>query len=189
MPPKRKEEKKEAELSEFELFQLQLERNKAENKAIIGQISKTSSNIIPKAKPAAPKPKRSSAPRVKRETPQRESPRIATRQSSRLAGLDADSPASKRKAEVEAEVAAEQARAKKMRVSGDLSLGDIAVEGHKYEGGVEGLASLKGLRGAQPGVRTFTEDDVHKTTDKGLKDLRLRMSGLKLYEKWSVSGK
>ncbi|SPQ25764.1 ee43410b-f7e0-44e3-ac87-d588f47b7410 [Thermothielavioides terrestris] len=107
-------------------------------------------------KPAPPKPKRPSAPR--------------------------------RKAEVEAEVEAEKAKAKKMRISGDLNLGDIQVEGRKWEAGLDGLAGLKGLpvRGAQPGVRTFTDEDVKSTTDKGLKDLRLRMSGLKLYEKWPV---
>jgi hypothetical protein len=77
-----------------------------------------------------------------------------------------------------------------MRVSGDLNLGDIQVEGRKWENGLDGLAALKGLgvRGAQPGLRTFTDEDVKETTDKGLKDLRLRMGGLKLYEKWSVQG-
>ncbi|KAK3376318.1 WD40-repeat-containing domain protein [Lasiosphaeria ovina] len=181
MPPK-----KEPAISAFERKRLE---NIANNNAILSGISTTADKIIPK--PAAPKqkPKRSSAPRVKRETVPRELPARATRQSSRLAGLDADSTVLKRKAEVEAEVESEKARAKRLRVSGDLKLGDIKVEGRKWEGGVDGMAALKGLgvRGAQPGVRTFTDEDVKETTDENLKDLRLRMSGLKLYEKWAVN--
>jgi hypothetical protein len=179
MPPK-----KEPAMSAFERKRLE---NIANNNAILSGISTTADKIIPK--PAPPKPKRASAPRARREPVKRE-PVRATRQSSRLAGLGADPDAIKRKFEVEAEAEAEKAKAKKMRVSGDLNLGDIQVEGRKWEGGIDGLAGLKGLavRGAQPGVRTFTEDDVKETTDKELKDLRLRMSGLELYEKWPVPG-
>ncbi|KAK3290179.1 WD repeat-containing protein [Chaetomium fimeti] len=177
MPPK-----KEPIISAFERKRLE---NIANNNAILSGISTTAEKIIPK--PAPPKPKRASTPRAKREPVKRETVR-PTRQSSRLAGLDADAGTLKRKAEVEAEVEAEKAKAKKMRVSGDLNLGDIQVEGRKWENGLDGLAGLKGLtaRGAQPGIRTFTDEDVKGTTDKGLKDLRLRMSGLKLYEKWPV---
>lgn len=176
--------KKEPVMSAFERKRLE---NIANNNAILSGISTTADKIIPK--PAPPKPKRASTPRVKREPVKRE-PARPTRQSSRLAGLDADAGTLKRKAEVEAEAEAEKSRAKKMRVSGDLNLGDIQVEGRKWEAGLDGLASLKGLavRGAQPGVRTFTDEDVKGTADKGLKDLRLRMSGLKLYEKWPVQG-
>ncbi|KAL2260493.1 hypothetical protein VTK26DRAFT_5485 [Humicola hyalothermophila] len=174
--------KTEPVMSAFERKRLE---NIANNNAILSGISTTADKIIPK--PAPPKPKRSSTPRVKREPVKREHVR-ATRQSSRLAGLDAGAEIRKRKAEVEAEAEAEKSRAKKMRISGDLNLGDIKVEGRKWDAGLDGLASLKGLpvRGAQPGVRTFTDEDVNGTTDKGLKDLRLRMSSLKLYEKWPV---
>ncbi|KAK4151377.1 DNA damage-binding protein CMR1 [Chaetomidium leptoderma] len=175
--------KKETVISAFERKRLE---NIANNNALLSEISTTASKIIPK--PAPPKSKRASAPRVKREPVQRE-PVRATRQSSRLAGIGADPGTLKRKAEVEAEVESEKARAKKARVSGDLNLGDIQVEGRKWDGGLDGLAALKGLgvRGAQPGVRTFTDEDVKGTADKGLKDLRLRMGGLKLYEKWPVA--
>ncbi|KAK4124070.1 WD40 repeat-like protein [Parathielavia appendiculata] len=174
--------KKEPVISEFERKRLE---NIAANQAILKGISTTADKILPKAAP--PKSKRASTPRAKREPVKRE-PLRPTRQSSRLAGLDADAGVLKRKAEIEAEVEAEKAKAKKMRVSGDLSLEDIKVEGRKWENGLDGLAGLKDLpvRGAQPGVRTFTDEDVKGTTDKGLKDLRLRMSGLKLYEKWPV---
>ncbi|KAK3314284.1 WD repeat-containing protein [Apodospora peruviana] len=184
MPPK-----KEPAMSEFERKRLE---NIVNNNAILSGISTTVDKIIPKPTPPKPKARasRSSTPRVKREQPSREQPLRATRQSSRLAGLDADSDTLKRKYEVEAEVEKATAKAKKMRVSGDLKLGDIKVEGRKWDNGMDGLAGLKGLglvRGAQPGVRTFTDDDVEETTDKGLKDLRLRMGGLKLYEKWLVN--
>ncbi|KAK0625175.1 WD repeat-containing protein [Bombardia bombarda] len=184
MPPK-----KEPAMSAFERKRLE---NIANNNAILSGISTTADKIIPKAAPPRSKPRTSTTPRAKRE-PARTQPARPTRQSSRLAGLDASSEVLKRKLEVEAEVANERARAKKFRVSGDLNLGDIKVEGSKWEAGIDGMASLKGLalglqaRGARPGVRTFTEDDVEGTTDKGLKDLRLRMSGLKLYEKWAVN--
>jgi len=184
MPPK-----KETPMSEFERKRLE---NIANNNAILSGISTTADKIIPKPAPKPkpkPKAKRESTPRIKRETPVRET--RSTRQSSRLAGHDADSEVLKRKLEVELEAEAAKAKAKKLRVSGDLKLGDIAVEGRKWENGVDGLAGLKSLsvRGAQPGVRTFTDDDVKETTNKGLKDLRLRMSGLKLYEKWAVNGR
>jgi WD repeat-containing protein 76 len=182
MPPK-----KEAVISAFERKRLE---NIANNNAILSGISNTADKIIPKkASPAKEKSRAPARPRVKREPIQREAPR-ATRRSGRLAGIDASDETLKRKLEVEAEAETEKAKAKKMRVSGDLNLGDITVEGRKWEGGVDGLSLLKGLsvRGAQPGVRTFTDEDVEATTDKGLKDLRLRMGGLKLYEKWPVNG-
>ncbi|KAK4097039.1 WD repeat-containing protein [Parathielavia hyrcaniae] len=174
--------KKEPPISEFERKRLE---NIAANQAILKGISTTADKILPK--PAPLKPKRASTPRAKREPVKRE-PLRPTRQSSRLAGLDADAGAFKRKAEVEAEVEAQTAKAKKMRVNGDLSLGDIKVEGRKWENGLDGLSGLKDLpvRGAQPGVRTFTDENVKETDNKGLKELRLRMSGLKLYEKWPV---
>ncbi|KAK3690441.1 WD40-repeat-containing domain protein, partial [Podospora appendiculata] len=184
MPPK-----KEPPMSAFERKRLE---NIANNNAILNGISTTADKIIPR--PAAPKskPKRTSTPRAK-PAPVAKEPARATRQSSRLAGIGADSDVLKRKFEIEAEEESAKAKAKRLRVSGDLNLGDIKVEGRKWEGGLDALASLKGLglglqaRGAQPGVRTFTDDDVKETTDKDLKDLRLRMSGMELYEKWPVN--
>lgn len=182
MPPK-----KEPVISAFERKRLE---NIANNNAILSGISSTADKIIPtKPPPSKPRSRAAPAPRVKREPVKQESVQ-PTRRSGRLAGIGADDETLKRKLEVEAEAENEKAKAKKMRVSGDLKLGDIGVEGRKWENGVDGLSLLKGLsvRGAQPGVRTFTDDDVEATTDKGLKDLRLRMGALKLYEKWSVNG-
>jgi hypothetical protein len=184
MPPKKAES-----ISAFERKRLE---NIAANNALLRDISTTAAKIIPAPKPLPAK--RASAPRAKREPVKRE-PVRPTRQSSRLAGLDADAETLKRKADVAAGVEEEKARQKKQRVSGDLNLGDIKVEGRKWGGGVDGMAGLKGLglgltaRGAQPGVRTFTDEDVKRTSNKDLKDLRLRMSGLELYEKWPVNGR
>ncbi|EFY86989.1 hypothetical protein J3458_021510 [Metarhizium acridum] len=168
--------KEPGDMSAFERKRLE---NIAANRAILTDISVTAKKIIPDkpkpAKAAAPK-RKSRGEQIKRE------PSRPTRMSSRLAGLEADNETLKRKLEVEAENQAEVAKAKKLRVVGDLNLGDIAVEGKKWSAGLD---SLKGIvRGAQPGVRTFTEDDIQETTDKSLKGLRLRMGGLKLYEHW-----
>jgi len=184
MPPK-----KQTTISAFERKRLE---NIANNNALINGIVKTADKIVPIPAPPKPKAKRASTTPRKRELPAkvREQPVRATRQSSRLAGLDADSEVLKRKFEVETEVKLEEAKAKRLRVSGDLNLGDIKVEGRKWDNGLDGLAGLKGLvRGAQPGVRTFTDEDVDETKDEGLKGLRLRMGALKLYEKWAVNGK
>jgi WD40 repeat protein len=88
--------------------------------------------------------------------------------------------------EVEAEHQAMEAKVKRMRNNGDLNLGDITVEGRKFTNGVTGIKDL--FRGAEPGLRTFTEDDVRETTDKSLKELREQMSALELYEHWLPNG-
>lgn len=170
--------KEPTEMSAFERRRLE---NIAANKALISDISATAKKIIPD-KPA-PKPapkKRSRAEPVKRESAR------PTRMSSRLAGLDADNETLKRKMEVEAEFEAAKAQSKKMRVGDDLSFGDIVVDGKKWGSSVEGIKDI--FRGAQPGVRTFSEEDIKETTDAGLKDIRLRMSSLKLYEHWAPNG-
>ncbi|KAK4199506.1 putative WD repeat-containing protein [Triangularia verruculosa] len=174
--------KKDPGMSAFERKRLE---NIAANNAILSGISATADKIIP-SKPATPKsrPKRAA---IKRELAKPTTP-PATRRSTRLAGVGADDTTLKRKFEVELEAEAEKAKAKKLRVNGDLQLENISVEGRKWEGGVDGLGLYKGLsvRGAQPGVRTFDEDDVAETSDENLKELRLRMRNLKMYEKWPV---
>ena len=175
-----KKEKKEETISAFERRRLE---NIAANNAILRDINVTAAKIIPTPRPE-PVKRRTAAPRVKRE-PVKKEPVRPTRRSSRVAGLDADSETLKRKYEVEVEADNEKARQKKSRVAGELKLGDIKVEGRKWDGEIGGIFKM----GADPGVRTFTEDDIKETTDKDLKELRLRMSGLKLYEKWAVNGR
>lgn len=173
MPPQRDG----APMSAFERRRLE---NIATNQALLNNAAAVAKKITPKTTP------KSTPTRAKsrtRSTPVKRESSRPTRMSSRLAGLDADNETLKRKMKVEEETAAEQAKAKKMRVSGDLNLGDITVDGKKWVAGIGGLKGI--IRGAQPGVRTFTEDDLAETTDKGLKDLRSRMGGLKLYEHWA----
>ncbi|EGX96503.1 WD repeat containing protein [Cordyceps militaris CM01] len=166
--------KEPTEMSAFERRRLE---NIAANKALLTDISTTAQKVTPlKPAPKAAPKKRSRAEAVKREAAR------PTRMSSRLAGIDADNDTLKRKMEVEAEYEASKSQAKKMRVGDDLNLGDIVVDGKKYGGSVAGITGI--FRGAEPGVRTFSEDDIKETTNAGLKDLRLRMSSLKLYEHW-----
>ncbi|KAF4981979.1 hypothetical protein FZEAL_2325 [Fusarium zealandicum] len=165
-----------AQMSAFERRRLE---NIAANQKLLNEASVVAKKI---AVPATPKKTTPSRSKTRSSVVKKEAAR-PTRQSSRLAGLEADNDTLKRKLEVEAEAVAEQAKAKKLRVAGDLSLGDIAVEGKKWLAGVDGLKGI--VRGARPGVRTFTEEDVKETTDKGLKDLRLRMGELNLYDQWA----
>lgn len=111
---------------------------------------------------------------------------VPRRTSSRLAGLSADSPGAKRKAEEEAAALQEAARAKCRRVGGELDLSQIVVAGRDWDARENFLANVVvGGAGARAGAkyeRTFTQRDVEETGDKGLKELREQMSGLKLYE-------
>ncbi|KAG9232354.1 WD40-repeat-containing domain protein [Amylocarpus encephaloides] len=169
MAPIKKEKQ---EMSAFERKRLE---NIAANQAIIKDLSTTAEKIRPKA---IPNPKKPSAPRKRTTAVKREVP-VATRTSSRIAGIEADSETVKRKAEVEYEFAKEQAKAKKLRVSGDLNFSDIVVSGKKFSQDENFLPGI--MRGAQPYVRTFTGDDIKETTDEGLKTLREKMSSLELY--------
>ncbi|KAF4446159.1 hypothetical protein F53441_10135 [Fusarium austroafricanum] len=171
MPPKKGTD------TPMSAFERRRQENMASNQKILNDVAVIARNVAP-----TPTRPRNTPSRPKR-TPVKREPQRATRQSSRLAGKDADDDTLKRKLEVEAEHVAAEAKAKKQRVNGDLILGDIAVEGKKYVAGVDGLKGL--VRGAQPGVRTFTEDDIRETTDKGLKELRERIGDLKLYEHWA----
>jgi hypothetical protein len=161
------------EMSAFERKRLE---NIAANQAIIKDLSTTAEKMAPKS---APKPKKTATTRTKTTPIKREAP-VATRTSSRLAGVQADSETAKRKAEVEYEFEKEQAKAKKHRVTGDLNFSDIVVDGKKFNKDESFLSGI--MRGAQPYVRTFDEEDVKETNDEGLKALREKMSGLELYE-------
>ncbi|KAH7212013.1 WD40-repeat-containing domain protein [Fusarium oxysporum] len=171
MPPKKSVD------SPMSAFERRRQENMASNQKILADVAVVAKKVMPTP------PKKSTPTRSKTRTPAKREPAMPTRQSSRLAGLDADNDTLKRKLAVEAEHVAAEAKAKRLRVNGDLKLGDIAVEGKKYLAGVDGFKGL--VRGAQPGVRTFTEEDIKETTDKDLKELRKRMGGLKLYEHWA----
>ncbi|PNY24678.1 DNA damage-binding protein cmr1 [Tolypocladium capitatum] len=166
---------KEAEMSAFERKRIE---NIAANRAILTDISTTAKRIIPDKKPVA----KSTPNRKPRAEPVKREPTRPTRASSRLAGLEADSEDLKRRMAIDIENDIAKSKTKRMRFNEDLALGDVVVEGGKWGRGMDGLKSI--VRGAEPGIRTFTEEDVKETTDKSLKDLRLRMGALKLYEHW-----
>lgn len=171
-------------MSAFEQRRLQ---NIAANNEILRDLSNTASKI---AKPAAPKPLPRSRPKrqpvEKREQPKRERA-VATRASSRLKG---ETPKREADDAVPASLFPPDRPAKKARVNEDLKLGDILVEGRKFTNGVDavtGLISLPRL-GAEPGVRTFDEEDIKETTDEDLRNLREKMNSLEMYDKWAVNG-
>lgn len=170
-------------MSAFERRRLE---NIANNQTILKDLANTSKKMMPAAKPAA-KQARSTRANVKKE-PAPPTRIMPTRRSARVAGLDADNETLKRKYEVELEDQAAKEKAKRTRVSGDLKLDDIAVEGKKWNNGINTLGALL-PRGAQPGVPTFTEEDVDNTSDKDLKELRQKINGLQLYDKWIPNGK
>lgn len=178
--PAAKMEPKEPKDSKMSAFERKRLENIAANQAIMKDLSTTAKKIIPKT--AAPKPPRSKTPR-KREPPVKKEATRPTRTSSRIAGLEADGEGAKRKFEEEFQFAQDEAKAKKMRVAGDLNLSDIAVEGKKW---TNDLTSI--MRGAQPYERTFDESDIKTTTDQELKSLREKMSGLELYKTWEPNG-
>src|SRR5450432_2084721 len=167
------------EMSAFERKRLE---NIAANQAILKDLSTAAERIIPKP---TPKPAALRAPRKKVVAKKEEIRPVRT--SSRIAGIEADSETAKRKAEDEYELAKTQAQAKRLRVTGDLDLSQIVVEGKKWNKGDNCLAGI--MRGATPYERTFTEDDIKETTDKSLKALREKMSGLELYEKFEPNRK
>lgn len=163
MPPKTVK----PEMSAFERKRLE---NIAANQAMLKDLSTTAQKIIPKPAPkpvGAPKGPRKKATPIKKENIR------PTRTSSRLAGIEADSETAKRKAEVDADFAAEQSKAKKQRIQGDLTLSDVVSEGKKWDKGNEFLSGI--MRGAAPYERTFTEDDIKETSDQDLKALREKM--------------
>lgn len=176
MPPKKEG------VSLFEQRRLQ---NIAANQAILKDISKSAVKI---AKPApAPKPiRRTRAPVERRERPKRE-PAVATRASSRLKG---QAPVKRENDEdVPASLLPPERPAKKARVSEDLKLGSIMVEGRKFADDISSLGRLLPSKmGADPGLRTFDDDDIKATTDQDLKRLREDMNKLELYNKWAVNG-
>ncbi|EEQ85852.1 hypothetical protein RJZ56_005956 [Blastomyces dermatitidis] len=169
------------ELSDFEK---QRAANIAERDALLKKLTQEaqSSGLFTKgsstksSRPVSQSTKKTPAKRVKKEN---EAP-VPRRTSSRLAGLAADSEIAKRKADEQYEAQKAAAQAKRIRVSGDLKMGDILVGGQKWDGSL-----FLGEEAAPPRfARTFGGDDIEKTTNKELKSLREKMSGLNLWEPW-----
>ena len=171
--------KEPVELSEYEK---QRQANIAQRDNLLKQLAldARSAGLGPKpvskppSKPATTHKRKRPAEKVKEEI-------LPRRTSSRLAGLTADSEVAKRKAEDEYVAVQEAARAKRQRFSGDLNLSDAVVAGKDWDKSENFLVDVVS-RGAEPYNRTFGEQEVKETTDKELRSLREKMSGLELYE-------
>jgi len=172
------------EISDFEKQRL---ANIAERDALLKKLTNEAQQAGLYQKPPSKAATNGSGPQYKKKTlvkrVKKEEDFGPRRTSSRLAGIQADSEVAKRKADQEYEDAKEQARVKRQRVSGDLVLGDIVVNGKLDGTSLLGTdAILKGV--AKPYERTFGEDEIRETTDKELKSLREQMSGLELWDAW-----
>ncbi|KAI0397909.1 WD40-repeat-containing domain protein [Xylariaceae sp. FL0594] len=106
---------------------------------------------------------------------------MPTRQSARLAGANKSESSDPLVKLEDTPVELKDREPKRARTDGDLALSDLKVEGKRWSN-VDALESLK--QATQPGVRTFTDDDINDTTDEKLKTLRQDLSELKLYEGW-----
>ena len=163
-----------AEASEYEK---QRQANIAERDKLLKELAlhNAGSAAIPRRpKPTASRSKKAVHKKIKQEV-------IASRKSSRLAGIEADSDVAKRKAEQDYEVAKEVERAKRQRRVDDLKPGDILVNGNGWDKDTNAFIDVIN-RGARPYERTFGETEVKETSNKELKALREKMSGLKIYE-------
>ena len=164
--------------SELSDYELQRQEKIAKNQALLKQLNleAASAGVAPK-----PKPANSATPHKRRVPPKKVTQDLGgpRRTSSRLQGIVADSEVAKRKAEEEREAIEEANRAKRQRVSDDFNLGDIVVAGKSWN---QSGNFLRNVGPANPGQRTFNAQDVRETTDKELRALRQRMSGLQLWE-------
>jgi hypothetical protein len=174
--------RKKVELSEYELKR---QENIAKTQALLRNLeqeaaqaglaptSRTSAAAKPKAKPKKATPKK----QIKEEI-------VPRRTSSRLRGIEADSEKAKRKAEEEHEARRDADKAKRQRISDAFNFSDIVVAGKGWD---QSGNFLSVVGPAKPYERTFTAEDVKETTDKELKALRERMTGLELWEAYEPS--
>lgn len=129
----------------------------------------------PAKRPASSKPKSTPAKRIKKEE-------LAPRRtSSRLAGIQADSEVQREKQEKEYIELKERDIERRKRNTDDLKLGDISLNS-----GINGFFGSDALLRpvAKPHERTFGQDEIKETTDKDLKALREKMSGLEIWDAW-----
>lgn len=163
-------------LSEYER---QRQENIAQRDKLLRQLAldASSAGLGPGQKPKPARPPQKKKPAVKRIKEEV----VPRRTSSRIAGIEADSEVAKRKAEDEYVAVQEAARVKRQRISGPLQLSEVQVAGKGWDKNDNSLTDVF-RRGANAGLRTFGDEEVKKTTDKELRALREKMSGLELYD-------
>lgn len=169
------------EKSEMSAFERKRLENIAANQAMLKDLSTSAARI--NLKPLE-RPNKGTVPREKKSGSVKKEKR-PTRFSSRIAGIEADTEVAKRKAEIE--FSQEQLKVKKQRVTGELNFADIIVDNVNFSRDSNFLSDVR--KGAQPYMRTFTEDDIKKTTSEDLRELREKMNGLKLYEAFEPNRK
>lgn len=166
--------KSDQNLSEYELAR---QEKIAKNQALLKQLQLDAQQTGVGAKP---KPAASSGQKRKKPQEKKVKEEVTPRRSSRrLQGIVADSEVARQKQEEEAEAFQEQQRAKRMRVSEDINLVDAVVNGRTWNRAGNWLTAVGP---ANPGERTFDAQDVKETTDKELREVRERMSNLRLWE-------
>lgn len=170
--------KEPAKLSEFEKQRL---ANKVQRDNLVKQLAldAASAGLAPQS--TKPQSKSSSSQKKKPAVKKLKAEVAPRRTSSRLAGLEADGELAKRKADDEYAAVQEVERAKRQRVSGDLNLSDVVVAGKEWDQKHNFFVDVVS-RGGKRYERTFGESEVKKTTDKELRALREKMSGLELYD-------
>lgn len=161
------------------------EARRRENVANNAKLLKDTADLGAKMRKAAAPPPRPTAPRKRKAAEPAVRTRVMpVRQSARLAGGSADSKDKLVKLEdVPAEL--KDREPKRVRTNGDLQLASLQVEGKRWSS-TEALASF--VQGAQPGVRTFTDEDINETTDEKLKSLRQDLNDLSLFAGWQPNG-
>ncbi|KAI0418265.1 WD40-repeat-containing domain protein [Xylaria grammica] len=158
------------------------EARRRENVANNAKLLKDTADLSAKMrKAAAPAPR----PVASRKRKASAEPAVRTRvmpvrQSARLAGANSESIDPLVKLE-DVPVELKDREPKRTRTNGDLQLLKLQVDGKRWSS-TEALASF--VQGAQPGVRTFTDEDIKETTDDKLKSLRRDLNELTLFDGW-----
>ncbi|KAK7991346.1 hypothetical protein PG996_013602 [Apiospora saccharicola] len=163
---------------ELSAFEARRRANLATNAKLLKESAAVAAKITKAAKPA-PKP---AAPRKRKAAEPVQKTRVMpTRQSARLSGTEPVVDSTNVKGE---DLSSWESKPKRARTTGDLDLSKMAIEGTRWANGGDTGAFASFAQGAQPGVRTFTDDDIKDTSDKKLKDLRKSMNDLELYDGW-----
>ena len=176
-----------AEVSDYEKQRL---ANIAERDALLKKLTQEAQQAGLYTKPPSKSTANGTIQSNRRKRPakpvKKEEDNAPRRTSSRLAGLTADSEVAKKKADQEYEAVREADRAKRQRIVGDQELGDILVNGKGLDVNGRPLLGVDVINRsvAKPYERTFGEDEIKETTDKELKAIRERMSGLELWGAW-----
>ncbi|KAI1424292.1 WD40-repeat-containing domain protein [Xylaria sp. FL1777] len=157
------------------------EARRRENVANNAKLLKDTADLGAKMRKAAAPPPRPVGPRKRKAAEPAVRTRVMpVRQSARLAGANSESKDALVKLE-DVPVELKDREPKRVRTNGDLQLSNLQVEGKRWSS-TDALANF--AQGAQPGVRTFTDDDIKDTTDEKLKSLRQDLNDLTLFQGW-----